>query len=287
MIRRRYGFHIGMLVAVLLGLSTAGFGQIYSYVDENGVRVFTNTPTAPTQGLQLRSAPPPKPAAAQGPAKSSRTANQKPGAKGTAAGKPADRSATEDPAAQADGDSTGPGAGYAEIIEKYAAEFGVDAALIHAMIQTESGFNPAAVSPKGAQGLMQLMPATASRLEVSDPFDPKENIRGGVKYMRSLLERFSDRPDSLLLSLAAYNAGENLVERLGRVPAIRETNEYVRTITQRYGKRETELREPASANSEPVPIRMPTFRYYDETGVLVLTNIPPVAGISGKGGIFR
>ena len=138
------------------------------------------------------------------------------------------------------------------------------------MIATESGFNPTAVSSKGAQGLMQLMPETAARLGVSNPYDPEENIWGGARYMRFLLDTFANNTeDNLILSLAAYNAGENLVQRLGRVPDFRETNDYVRSIIERYGKRQMDL--PVPAIPEPT-----TYRYFDDKGTLILTNIPPV-----------
>jgi len=161
------------------------------------------------------------------------------------------------------------------IIEKYSKEYGIDPRLIHSMITTESAFNPRAVSPKGAQGLMQLMPGTAAQLGVANPFDPEENISGGIRYMRSLLDTFSGHSDTLMLSLAAYNAGENLVRRLGRVPAIRETNNYVRDIIQRYGQTETVVQDPLPT-PDLIQIPLPTFRYLDEKGILVLTNIPPV-----------
>jgi soluble lytic murein transglycosylase-like protein len=165
-----------------------------------------------------------------------------------------------------------PGA-YSAIIESCATEFSLDPKLLHAMIATESGFNPEAVSQKGAQGLMQLMPATAARLGVSDPFDPKENIWGGARYMRYLLDTFAEpAEDALILSLAAYNAGENLVLDLGRVPNIRETNEYISSITQRYGKRKMDAPPPAVAVSSGPR----TFQYFDEKGILILTNIPPI-----------
>jgi hypothetical protein len=117
---------------------------------------------------------------------------------------------------------------YNAIIEKYAGDYGLDPSLIHSIIATESRFNAKAVSPKGARGLMQLMPATAQRLGVRNSFDPEQNIQGGVKHFRFLMDSFKNDVE---LSLAAYNAGENLVQRLGRVPEIRETKDYVQTIT--------------------------------------------------------
>jgi soluble lytic murein transglycosylase-like protein len=152
------------------------------------------------------------------------------------------------------------------IIEKYASDYSLDPALIHSIIATESGFNPKAVSPKGARGLMQLMPATAQRLGVKNSFDPEQNIQGGVKYFRSLMDNFNN---DLKLSLAAYNAGENLVQRLGRVPEIKETQNYVQSVTARYGKKAVEA-EKDDAEKHP-----PAYRFVDESGVLHLTNIPP------------
>ena len=103
----------------------------------------------------------------------------------------------------------------------------VDEALIRAIIHAESAYQPDAVSPKGAQGLMQLMPATQSELAVSNPFDPAQNIRGGTAYLARLLDEFSD---DLELAAAAYNAGPSAVYRHGGVPPYEETREYVRRV---------------------------------------------------------
>jgi soluble lytic murein transglycosylase-like protein len=107
----------------------------------------------------------------------------------------------------------------------------VDFALIKAIIRAESGFNPAAVSRKGAKGLMQLMPETASRLNVSNSFNPRENIEGGVRYFKYLLSLFND---DLRLSLAAYNAGENIVAEVRSIPPYRETVDYVKKVLSYY-----------------------------------------------------
>ena len=105
--------------------------------------------------------------------------------------------------------------------------------LVRAVVQVESAFNPYAVSPKGAQGLMQLMPATARALGVSNPFNPLDNIRGGVRYLRQLLDRYDNDE---VLALAAYNAGPEAVARYGqKVPPYRETRNYVTKINEIAG----------------------------------------------------
>jgi hypothetical protein len=121
------------------------------------------------------------------------------------------------------------------IVGEACAFYGVDARLVACLIHQESGFSRFAVSPKGASGYMQLMPATAKRMGVLDVFDAKQNIWGGVRYLRYLLTLFDDDVE---LALAGYNAGEGRVIRAGyRVPAIAETLNYVRAIAARYGRK--------------------------------------------------
>lgn len=121
---------------------------------------------------------------------------------------------------------------YDELIRQHAGQHGLSPDLVRAVIQAESNFNRFAISPKGAMGLMQLMPATARELGVADPFHPDENIRGGVSYLAGLLARYDHNVE---LALAAYNAGPGSVERYGRVPPYRETRDYVRKITAAAG----------------------------------------------------
>jgi soluble lytic murein transglycosylase-like protein len=116
---------------------------------------------------------------------------------------------------------------YDHLITKASEKYSVDPALIKAVIKAESNFNHRAVSKKGARGLMQLMPATASSLHVQDSFHPESNIEGGVRYLRYLLNYFSG---NLHLAIAAYNAGENAVIRYGGIPPYPETQIYVRRV---------------------------------------------------------
>jgi len=120
---------------------------------------------------------------------------------------------------------------YDSIISEFSKKYQVDFALIKAIIRAESGFNPNAVSRKGAKGLMQLMPETASRVNVSNSFNPRENIEGGVRYFKYLLSLFND---DLRLSLAAYNAGENIVAEVRSIPPYRETVDYVKKVLSYY-----------------------------------------------------
>ena len=113
------------------------------------------------------------------------------------------------------------------LIERHAAGRGLDPLLVRAVVQVESGYNPVAVSNKGAMGLMQLMPATAHDLAVERPFEPAANLRGGTEYLQGLLERFGGHVE---LALAAYNAGPSAVERYGGVPPYRETLDYVHKV---------------------------------------------------------
>jgi len=118
-----------------------------------------------------------------------------------------------------------------KMIFNSASNQGVDPALVEAIVAVESAFNPMAVSVKGAMGLMQLMPQTASRYGVADPFDPKQNVSGGVRYLRDLLLRF----ENLLHAVAAYNAGERAVLKYQGLPPYPETQDYVRKVLDRYG----------------------------------------------------
>ncbi len=173
------------------GTSSAG---IYRYVDENGVIHFTNCPRDPKFKLYIRESQ-------------------------DDVGNENFRSYVRDSAQ------------YDSLITEFSKKYHVDFALIKAMIRAESGFNPFAVSRKGAKGLMQLMPETASRMNVSNVFSPRDNIEGGVRHFKNLLSLFDN---DIRLSLAAYNAGENLVADLRSIPPYRETVDYVRKVLSYY-----------------------------------------------------
>ena len=118
-----------------------------------------------------------------------------------------------------------------DIIHAAAARHGVDEKLITSVIAAESNFNPRAVSRKQAQGLMQLLPATSARFSVKDAFDPAQNIEAGTRYLKQLIERYRG---NLVLALAAYNAGPEVVAKYGGVPPIAETRAYIRRVADRY-----------------------------------------------------
>lgn len=170
---------------------------------------------------------------------------------------------------------------YAELIDAAASEQRVDPALVKAIIRAESNFNQRAVSKKGAQGLMQLMPDTAFRYAVRNSFDPAENIRGGVQYLRFLHDTF---PGQLSLVVAAYNAGENAVLRHGGIPPYRETQEYVRRVLRFYGRAEERpTAVPVRTPRPPEPATPPAFpppadvhRQVAADGTVHYTNVPPL-----------
>lgn len=149
------------------------------------------------------------------------------------------------------GINPGSGSKYREMIFRTAREHGVHPDLAYAVAAVESSFDPQARSPKGALGLMQLMPETAERFGVMDPLDPADNVRGGVRFLRYLLDLFDG---DLRLALAAYNAGENAVLAIGRVPPYQETRVYVSKVIRRFGQGRAPWAEGHTpANDGPPP----------------------------------
>jgi soluble lytic murein transglycosylase len=120
---------------------------------------------------------------------------------------------------------------YDQIITEAAKRHGVSFSLLKAMIKIESDFNPRAISKAGAMGLMQIMPDNIKELKIKDPFDPRENIMGGTRYLKQMMDRFNGK---LPLALAAYNAGPNIVERYQRIPPFTETENYVEAVMKYY-----------------------------------------------------
>lgn len=167
-------------------------GDIYKYVDENGVLHFTDTPSS-GEKMEIFIK---------------------------------DRTGVKSYYKQ-DYSSYYTSEEFNDIIEEAASANNVSSSLIKAMIKVESNFNPNAVSPKGAKGLMQIMPGTMRDLNIDNPFNPYENVMGGSKYIRDLLRRFNNE---LTLALAAYNAGPGMVEKYNNVPPFEETIGYVQKV---------------------------------------------------------
>jgi len=186
-----------VILLCLLFLASLSSAGIYRYIDERGVIHFTNCPRDPKFKLYIRES----------------------------------KEDVGEVVRDSFTDYVQDSKNYDALIYEFSQKYKVDFALIKAMIRTESGFNPYAVSRKGAKGLMQLMPETAHRLNVSNVFNPKENIDGGVRYFKYLLSLFNN---DLRLSLAAYNAGENIVYEFRSIPPYRETIDYVRKVLGYY-----------------------------------------------------
>ena len=178
----------GLLLAALLAAGAEA--DIYSYVDENGVRHFSNTPT--TARYQYYSPE-----------------------SGTGIGR------------------TGDPERFDPYIREAASRYGLDFALVKAVVCTESRFNPEAVSRAGAIGLMQIMPANFTDFRLHDPYNPRANIMAGARYLKSLLDRYDN---NLEISLAAYNAGPTAVEHYNGVPPYAETQTYIKRVMGRYAK---------------------------------------------------
>lgn len=191
-----------VLFSCLLLLTPAASADIFSYTDANGTVHFSNVPDSTRYKVFMRTPKERAPVLVESRWRGGATmANRKI---------------------------------YAPLVEQAASQNQLDAALIHAVIATESGYNPRALSNKGAGGLMQLMPDTARRYGVTDLFDPAQNIQAGTHYLKDLLRMFNQ---DIKLALAAYNAGENAVIRHGnRIPPYRETVAYVPKVMDYYRK---------------------------------------------------
>jgi hypothetical protein len=209
------GAILGTGAALAAGNTT---GNIYGYTDEDGVTHFSNVPNTDRDPYKLILRVP-------GESRRQLTAGSVPS-----------RDFSRSPEASP----------FADEIRSAAGTFGLEPALLHAVITVESNHNPAALSRKGAMGLMQLMPGTSQRFGVADPWQPEQNIRGGARYLAELLAMFDQ---DINLALAAYNAGEQAVIRYGRrIPPYPETRNYVTKVVSIY-----RLNSPGAATKKSKP----------------------------------
>jgi soluble lytic murein transglycosylase-like protein len=211
------------LIPLLLVLSSPVQADIYAFVDKNGVRHLSNVPSDPRYKLVMRT-----PAYSKRATQPSSYAPSSP--YGGAAITPHSYARPETRAKSLRVNEQNRQR-FAADVNRIAAQHRLEPALMHAVISAESSYNPWAVSPKGAMGLMQLMPGTATRFGVTNPYDPVANMNGGARYLRWLLDRFNDPR----LAVAAYNAGEGAVQKYGnQIPPYRETQNYVVRVLDFY-----------------------------------------------------
>jgi soluble lytic murein transglycosylase-like protein len=229
----RAGVFFMISCAGLFALSRPANAQIASLTDESGRRLFINADP---------------PAAKLSPMKQ-RTAIYMPGQTSFLG--------QNRPAVNIDRD------GVEKLVREAAERHNVDPALVRAVIETESNWNPAAVSRKGATGLMQLIPTTAQRFGANDAFNPKQNVDAGVHYLKTLLERYNGNLD---LALAAYNAGEGAVDRAHGIPAFRETQNYVQRVQDAYFRPGSGRLDNAYTRANPI------HRMVDSSGRIIFTN---------------
>jgi soluble lytic murein transglycosylase-like protein len=240
---RQYSKTLGMLLGILVLWIIPARGQIVSYMDSSGKRVFINADPPPVRRLATFVTT---------------------GGATTTAGTKLSTPRTAPIASPVLGAATQNNREKIEqMLREVSARYLVDPALIRAVIETESKWNSSAVSRKGALGLMQLVPGTAHQLGVSDAFDPKQNLDGGVRYLRMLLERYNGDLDK---ALAAYNAGPGAVDRARGVPRYRETREYVQKVTDSY------FRPGSDRLPHVLEVRQPIYRMVEADGRVVFTN---------------
>jgi soluble lytic murein transglycosylase-like protein len=233
---------VAILVGMLILWAIPARGQIISYKDSDGKRVFVNAEPA---------APAPRPA---------RIPLLKTAATGLTLNNPQSSFASTaeiSVAEQANRQKI------EEMIRETSTRYRVDPALVRAVMQTESNWKSTAVSRKGALGLMQLEPGTAQALGVNNAFDPKQNLDGGVRYLHMLLERYNGDLDR---ALAAYNAGPGAVDRAGGIPRYRETRNYVQKVTDSYYRPGSDRLPRAFEQQRPI------YRAVESDGRVVFSN---------------
>jgi len=226
--------NILIICGLILIFASLSFADVYQYTSEDGVVCYTDLPFGKKADLVMKD----KVGPSQSQKKHERT----------------DYKDTEY---------------YHSIIHEKASKYNVDASLVKAVIKTESNWNERAVSRKGAVGLMQLMPSTANDMNVRNAFDPEENIEGGVKYLRNLLEQFNG---DLTLALAAYNAGPKRVDKFGVVPPITETKQYVKKVLSLYNGGSPYSPTASDTRKEKRPD--PIYKVSLQDGTVLFTNSP-------------
>ena len=231
----------GILLGMMILCTIPAHGQIVSYMDSGGKRVFINSDPAPA-------------------ARPSRTPLLKTAATGIT---PHTTQTLFAASSEMSAIERANRVKIEEMIREVSARYRVDPALVRAVIQTESNWNSSAISRKGALGLMQLVPGTAQQLGVNNAFDPKQNLDGGVRYLHTLLERYNGDLDR---ALAAYNAGPGAVDRAGGIPRYRETREYVQKVTDSYFRPGSDRLPRAFDGQRPI------YRAVEADGRVVFTN---------------
>lgn len=230
------------LLGLVVTATPALAGSMYRFEDEQGVVHYTNVPGDPRYAFVRKET----------------------------------EATTAKPAAETSGGLSQGLRAYAHVIRAAAERYGVEPRLVEAIVQAESAGNPTAVSPKGARGLMQLMPERAALLGVRNSFDPHQNVDGGVRHVRDLLQSFGG---DVTLAVAAYNAGEGAVRSYGGVPPFAETREYVRRVRALYDG--GSALAPKAVALVTAPQRV--YREVAEDGTLTFTNVPPRNPAPGAG----
>jgi soluble lytic murein transglycosylase-like protein len=230
-------------MTLLLFLSPAVHADIYKYTDENGVICFTDAPFGK---------------------KTEKVAKEK------TSDLSIDNRVSRTSAKRLRASTSAGLVDYAAYVRQAASKYEIEPELIRAVIKAESNGDHRAVSPKGAMGLMQLMPQTANDMNVSNPFNPEENIEGGTRYLRYLLEKFNG---DITLALAAYNAGPQTVEKYGNVPPISETVQYVKKVFAFYrGRHNVTIKGEREQAAKNFKVPAVVYKIVLEDGTVLFTN---------------